>query len=123
MQELPRDIHNGMTVYDSQRHKIGKVDDFKFSENATDPGVEPADIDGTDRRNQRESILGSIAEAFGAEELPESLRDRLLTEGYIRLDTAGLLAKDRFILPSQIASAAGEEINLNVAKDDLIKQP
>jgi hypothetical protein len=123
MQELPRDIHNGMTVYDSQRHKIGKVDDFKFSENAIDPSVEPADIDGTDKRNARESILESIAEAFGKEELPETLRDRLLTEGYIRLDTKGLLAKDRFILPSQIASAAGDEINLSVAKDDLIKRP
>lgn len=123
MQELPRDIHNGMTVYDSQRHKIGKVDDFKFSENAIDPSVEPADIDGTDKRNARESILESIAEAFGKEELPETLRDRLLTEGYIRLDTKGLLARDRFILPSQIASAAGDEINLSVAKDDLIKRP
>ena len=89
----------------------------------TDPDVEPADIDGTDRRNSRESILGSIAEAFGKEELPETLRDRLLTEGYIRLDTKGRSAKDRFILPSQIASASGEEINLNVVKDDLIKRP
>ena len=123
METLPRDIHKGMTVFDSQRHKIGKVDDFKFSENEDDPNVEPADIDGTDKRNNRETILGSIAEAFGAEELPETLRDRLLTEGYIRLDTKGLLAKDRFILPSQIASAAGDEVNLNVAKDDLIRQP
>lgn len=123
MQTLPRDIHTGMTVFDSQRHNIGKVDDFKFSENEDDPNVQPADIDGTDRRNSRELILESIAEAFGKEELPETLRDRLLTEGYIRLDTKGLLAKDRFILPSQIASTSANEINLNVAKDDLIKRP
>ena len=123
MQTLPRDIHKGMTVYDSMRHKIGKVDDFKFSENQTDPDVIPTDVDGTDKRRGRESILGSIAEAFGKEELPQPLRDRLLTEGYIRLDTEGMLAKDRFILPEQIASAAGDEIMLNVAKDDLIKRP
>jgi len=102
---------------------IGKVDDFKFSENEDDPNVMPADVDGTDRRNARETVLESIAEAFGKEDLPEVLRDRLLTEGYIRLDTKGLLAKDRFILPDQIASAVGDEVRLNVAKEDLIKRP
>jgi hypothetical protein len=123
MQTLPRDIHKGMTVYDSMQKPIGKVDDFKFSENEDDPNVMPADVDGTDRRNARETVLESIAEAFGKEDLPEVLRDRLLTEGYIRLDTKGLLAKDRFILPDQIASAVGDEVRLNVAKEDLIKRP
>jgi hypothetical protein len=123
MDTLPRDIHIGMTVYDSAHHAIGKVEDFKFSENEENPDVTPADIDGTDRRDGRESILTAIAEAFGDEEIPEPLRDRLLTEGYIRLDTKGLLAKDRFILPSQIASTFGDEIMLNVDKDELVKRP
>ena len=123
MQTLPEHLHKGMTVFDSMHKKIGKVDDFKYSENETDPDVVPADLDGTDKRDGRESILDSIAEAFGKEETPEPLRSRLLVEGYIRLDTAGLLAKDRFILPDQIASAAGDEVVLNVAKDDLIKRP
>ena len=123
MQELPTNIHVGMKVFDSHRHEIGKIDDLKFAENATDPDVVPADIDGTDRRDTRETVLESIADAFGKEELPEALRDRLLTEGYIRLDTKGLLAKDRFILPSQIASAVGDEVTLNVDKDQLIKRP
>ena len=123
MQTLPRDIHIGMKVYDLSRKEIGKIDDFKFSENAGDPDVEPADIDGTDQRNRRDSILGAVAEAFGSEEIPEVLRDRLLREGYLRLDTKGLLAKDRFILPSQIASATGDEVTLNVDKDALIKRP
>ena len=123
MQELPNNIRVGMKVFDSQHHEIGKIDDLKFAENATDPQIEPADIDATDRRDSRESILESIAEAFGKEELPETLRDRLLTEGYIRLDTKGLLARDRFILPSQIVSATGDEVVLNVDKDALIKRP
>ena len=123
MHTLPREIHKGMTVYDSMQRAIGKVDDFKFSENEDDPNVMPADVDGTDRRNARETVLESIADAFGKEDLPEVLRDRLLTEGYIRLDTKGLLAKDRFILPDQIASAVGDEVRLNVAKEDLIKRP
>ena len=123
MQMLPENLHKGMIVYDSMHKKIGKVDDFKYSENETDPDVIPADLDETDKLHGRESILESIAEAFGKEEIPEPLRSRLLNEGYIRLDTKGLLAKDRFILPDQIASAAGDEVMLNVAKDDLIKRP
>ncbi|HEX4299149.1 MAG TPA: hypothetical protein VHZ56_14105 [Devosia sp.] len=121
MDTLPQNIRVGMTVYDSRHKSIGKIDDFKFSENETEPDVEPADIDGTDRRG-REGIIASIAEAFGGETLPEALRDRLLREGYIRLDTKGLLARDRFILPDQIASTAGDEVVLNVDKDALIKR-
>ena len=55
--------------------------------------------------------------------MPETLRERLLREGYIRLDADGLFAADRYILPSQIASAAGDEVTLNVEKDQLIKRP
>ena len=123
MDTLPRDIHIGMTVYDSAHHAIGKVEDFKFSENEEHPDIIPADVDGTDRKDGRESILVAVAEAFGGEEIPEPLKSRLLTEGYIRLDTKGLLAKDRFILPSQIASSFGDEIMLNVDKNDLVKRP
>jgi hypothetical protein len=120
MNTLPRDIQIGMKVYDSRHKEIGKIDDLKFPENALDPDVEAADIDGTDRRRP-DSLLETIAEAFGDDEIPQPLRDRLLVEGYIRLDTAGLFAADRYILPSQVASVSGNEIMLNVEKDQLIK--
>jgi hypothetical protein len=120
MDTLPRDIHVGMDVYDSQHRHIGKIDDLKFPENAGEPDVEPADIDGTDVRH--ETILTAVAEAFGDEPIPEPLRSRLLVEGYIRIDTAGLFMADRFVLPSQIATASGDEVTLNVEKDELIKR-
>ena len=120
MQSLPRDIRIGMDVYDSRHQHLGKIDDLKFPENAGEPDVVPADIDGTDEKH--ETILGAVAEAFGKETIPEELRDRLLVEGYIRIDTDGLLAADRFVLPSQIASASGDEVVLNVERDELIKR-
>jgi hypothetical protein len=120
MQTLPQNIHLGMKVVDSRHKTIGKVDDLRFPENAIDPEVEPADIDGADKPGRNETILGAVAEAFGREELPEALRDRLLREGYIRLDTP--LGKDRYILPAQIASASNDEVMLNVDKDELIKR-
>jgi hypothetical protein len=123
MDTLPSTVHVGMKVYDSRHKAIGTIDDLKFPENELDPGVEPAELDAVDRTSRPDTILGAVAEAFGKDEIPEPLRSRLLREGYIRLDTAGLLARDRYILPSQIATAAGDEVMLNVEKDDLIKRP
>jgi hypothetical protein len=122
MDVLPRDVHVGMKVYDSRHHMIGRVDDLKFPENEDNPSVVPADIDGTDRNNRRETVLTAIAEAFGSEEMPEALKARLLREGYLRLDAAGLLAADRYILPSQVAAITGDEVTLNVEKEALLKK-
>ena len=121
MQTLPRDVHNGMRVFDSARNEIGKIDDFKFSENEDNPEIEPGGIDGSDRKTES-SLIENIAVAFRPSDLPEVLRDRLLREGYVRLDAKGLFAADRYILPDQIASATGEELILNVTKEDLIKR-
>ena len=122
MDTLPRDVHIGMKVYDSQHKHIGKIDDLRFSENEDEPDVQPAELDASDREDRDPSLIESIARAFGKEEIPEPLRSRLLTEGYVRIDSDGLFAADRYILPSQIASAAGDELTLNVEKDQLIKK-
>lgn len=121
MQTLPQNIRVGMRVLDSAGNEIGKIDDFKFSENADQPDVQPTDIDAADRQQQG-GLMEDIAEAFDPDGMPEVLRDRLLSEGYIRLDTHGLFAADRYILPEQIASASGDEVVLNVGKDELMKR-
>ena len=121
MQTLPRDIHKGMKVLDSTRSEIGKIDDFRFSENEDNPDVIPGDLDASDREGDH-SLIADIAEAIAPSDMPEELRDRLLSEGYIRLDTKGLFAADRYILPDQIASSAGDELLLNVSKDELMKR-
>ena len=122
MQTLPRDIHNGMRVLDADRKEIGKIDDFKFSENEDQPEVTPADLDRADREEDDDSLVRDVARAFAPDDLPEALRDRLLSEGYARLDTKGLFAADRYILPDQIISSTGDELLLNVRKDDLMKR-
>jgi hypothetical protein len=59
---------------------------------------------------------------FDPDEIPEELRERMLREGYIRLDADGLFAADRYILPEQIASAGRDELMLNVKKSELVKR-
>jgi len=121
MQTLPPEIHKGMKVFDRTRKEIGRIDDFRFSENEDWPDVEPTDIDASDRRRATFG-LENLAEAFGVERLPQELRERLLREGYIRVDTAGLFSADRYILPEQIASATKDAVTLNVSEDELIRR-
>lgn len=121
MQTLPEDIRVGMRVFDNAHNEIGKVEDFRFSENEDEPDVEPAEVDASDTRADN-SLIGDVARAFAPDDLPEALRERLLREGYIRLDTKGLFAADRYILPDQIASTSGDEIVLTVGKDELMKR-
>jgi hypothetical protein len=121
MQTLPQNIHVGMRVFDNSHNEIGKIDDFKFSENEDQPDVEPSELDAADRGMQG-GLLADLAEAFAPDGMPEVLRERLLSEGYIRLDSNGLFAADRYILPEQIASASGDEVVLTVDKDELMKR-
>jgi hypothetical protein len=54
--------------------------------------------------------------------MPKVLRDRLLRHGFIRIDTHGLFASDRFALPDQIESVSEDCIQLRLSKDELIER-
>ena len=122
MERLPDSIDIGTRVFDSERREIGKVDGLKYTENAIAPDVEPATIAGAATPEDR-TIVDAVADAFCREEIPEPLRSQLLRDGYIHLDANGLFARDRYILPEQIARVDAEGIQLNVTRDALIKRP
>ena len=73
-------------------------------------------------RERDDTLIDNIAEAFRVDELPEPIRKRLLHQGFVRLDAAGLFAADRYIMPEQIDSVSGEGLMLNVSRDELIKR-
>ena len=124
MERLPEQIQVGMKVFDSEHHEIGTVDGLKFPENQVAPDVEPATVDAADDGDRdHDAIIDAVAQAFGREDIPEPLRSQLLRDGYVHLDTKGLFAKDRYILPEQIARMTTDGIQLNVTKDALIKRP
>ncbi|MEQ1771364.1 MAG: hypothetical protein ABL879_16165 [Devosia sp.] len=122
MDALPNTIKVGMKVYDAHHHAIGKIKDFKLAENATDPDLPPADYDKSTDATVN-PVAETVSNIFGRESLPDAVRSRMLTEGYIEIDTAGLFTGDRYALPEHIASANGDEVMLNVDKDELIKRP
>jgi len=120
-------IREDMDVYDVNGNHIGEVEFVHFgaaSETQQELGVGPATpspADDPDMR-RRDSIIDNIAEAFHPDEVPRQLQEKLLLTGYVLLDADGLFARDRFILPEQIASVSDDRVQLSVTRDQLIKR-
>ena len=116
-----RHVEEGMKVYDRERHEIGTVDYVRFGEDdPTTPEIEAASLSAEPETEH--SLLDDVARAFVGDELPDEIRQRLLQQGFVRLDAAGLFSADRYIAADQIASVSEEGLTLNVSKDELIKK-
>ena len=108
METLPAEVHRGMRVLDRTHKEIGTVKDFKMTGNAMS-------VDASDDISADEiALLGK--------DIPEGLRRRLIRQGFVRLDTNGLFAADRLIMPEQIEAVADDQLMLSVSKDELLKR-
>ncbi len=118
-----KQIHAGMTVYDQDDKKVGTVDYVQMSDASAqgrEYGTGPATIEPSSE--PQPPLLRAVARVFDEDDLPDELRRRLLHNGFIRINAAGLLARDRYVMPDQIASVSGDRVMLNVSRDQLIKQ-
>ncbi len=116
-------IYEGMAVHDQTGDKIGSVE-YVYLGESTDadekfgPGeFTPSMVDGSE---------GSLIEEFAraivlTEQVPDIWRERLLSHGFIRINSTGLFAADRYVMPAQIASVADNRVMLCVSRDRLIK--
>jgi len=113
-----------MTVYDRTDQKIGTVERVHFgavSQEAATHGGGPATTASPGAHES--SLIGDFAKAiFPADEVPEPLRQRLLRYGFIRIDSTGLFAADRYVTPDQIAGVSEDRVTLRVTRDELIKR-
>jgi hypothetical protein len=116
---LMRDIHKGMKVFDRDDHEIGTVEWVKFGDD--DPSTPQVEAVTSSEPQRRDSIIDNIAEAFSPDEIPEALRARLMQQGFVRVDSNGLFAHDRYVLPEQIMGISSDRVTLKVGKDELIK--
>lgn len=117
-------IHEGMEVFDPQENKIGTVERVFFGsapKEVLDRGGGPMTAPNPDIRDDN-SIIEDLAEAIsGADELPETVANRLLQHGFIRIDP-GILQSDLYAMPDQIARVEGERVVLSVPKDQLLER-
>jgi hypothetical protein len=117
-------IREGMTVYDRDNHRLGDVERIHFgaaSEEQLEHGTGPATT-GTRYRTGENWLTESLADIFDPSEVPQELAEKLWRTGFIRLDSAGLFASDRYIMPDQIAAVQNDGVYLNVAREDLIQR-
>ncbi|HEV8310791.1 MAG TPA: hypothetical protein VGW35_24290 [Methylomirabilota bacterium] len=116
-------IQEGMTVYDRDNVRIGTVRRVYLgasSEAEIGRGVgavSPPDPDRFDR-TFLDDLAGGL---FASDSMPEELRERLAQHGFMQIDSAGLFAADRYVLPEQIASVSGDEVRLSVRRNGLMK--
>ena len=123
MKNLRENVHKGMKVYDNAQNEIGTVEDIHFGEeNPKDRVPEAADVSPAVQNDDQNSLVNDVAKVFAPDTLPEPLKDRLLLEGYIRMDPHGLFKSDRYILGSQIQAVNGNQVKLNVSKKELAER-
>jgi hypothetical protein len=114
-------IQTGMKVYDRNKHEIGTIEYVQFTDEDPDsPGPETATSTLDKTSAEPNGFINSIARAIdGGDNLPDELRQKLLRDGYIRIDT-GILKSDVFALPEQVSSVSSERVYLEATREELI---
>lgn len=114
-------VEEGMKVFDSTHSQIGTVEYVMFGDDdPSTPEIESAGI--SDRRERRGSLIDNIADAFSVRDnIPDEIRERLIHQGFVRIDADGIFEADRYVTPQQIDSVSSDGLMLNVTKDQLVK--
>lgn len=117
-------VREGMTVYDRNNREVGTVksvsmgggnDPVAARRQSQEAGAAPGDAD--------EPLVGNLFDAFTPTDgVPDELRLKLEREGYVEIDSAGLLAADRYATPDQIAEVTSDGVILSTSRDQLPKE-
>lgn len=130
---LLEQVRNGMHVRDSAGKDLGKVDDVYFGESswaaeesgtgAVTPGAQAGGTSagGIDRAAPANN-MGLPETGMGASfsKLPDVEQRRLQRVGFFRIE-GGLFGSDRYVAPDQIHSITGDEVQLAVPAERLLK--
>lgn len=114
-------VKEGMAVVDLAGDRVGTVRVVRFSDE--NPNTPEAEVATARTYEKPDSLVEDFAEALvadPADDMPETLRARLVQAGYIRIDT-GLLRSDRFATADQVAGVHEDHVHLNVSIDELVK--
>ncbi len=118
-------IRTGMAVYDASGDKIGTVEDLYFGADADAPAndVSGAATTGMARTTRGGGLLDDLLRGvFGKDDMPDTLRNRLLNEGFIQIEPGTLLGGDMFATPDQIAGVTTDGVKLNLNRKQLITE-
>ncbi len=114
-------VYEGMDVFDREGKKVGRVEYIQIGdEDPASPGTETATARDPNKFMD-DTVLDDIAEAFvGDNDIPDTIRSRMIRQGFIRIDT-GMLSADRYALSEHVASVDEDRVNLRVSNNELIR--
>jgi sporulation protein YlmC with PRC-barrel domain len=112
-------IKEGMKVYDNKGGEIGTVEYVHFSE--ADGGQHPVAAVPSNGPTEPD-LVDLVQKMFGADKLPRELRERLLMNGFIKMDSAKLFGSDRYVMFDQITKVDPGGVYIGVEdSDNLLK--
>jgi hypothetical protein len=116
-------VYEGMKVYDRMGDKIGTVE-YVYLGELTEPDEEYEQ--GPDSPSAFDGSEGSLIEDFAraialTQQVSDAWRERLLCYGFIRINSTGFFAADRYATPEQIANVADHRVMLCVNRNELLK--
>jgi hypothetical protein len=116
-------VYEGMAVHDPSGEKIGTVEYVYLGEVAETPEeITPGERLTSTLTGSEGSFIEDFAKAILlTQRVSEFWRERLLSYGFIRINSRGLFAADRYAMPSQIATVADHRVRLRADWDELIK--
>lgn len=109
-------IREGMRVFDRGGDELGSVDFVHFG----DPQAATTQGEGIDLNPTLVEEFVTPITGGGDLDVPEPMRSQFLRMGYIKIDSKGWFAKDRYASMDEVASVSGDEVRLRVAKDQLV---
>src|SRR5438105_99311 len=102
-------VQPGMTVVDRAGRKLGTVDNLKMGDPdaQTTQGNEP---------NAGQTIP-TLSRLLGMREpdVPEPFYSELLRVGYLKVDSPGILATDRYLPADRIVSVSGDTVTVDAS--------
>lgn len=123
-QSILNDVHEGMNVYDVNRDKIGTVDYVQFgaaSDSQRAQGSGPATVAPADN-DYDQPLVDMVASVFNPGDMPDEMAQKLQHSGFVRIDSNGLFAADRYVIPDHIARVDRDGLYLNVTNDELLRR-
>jgi hypothetical protein len=116
-------VYEGMKVYDKAGNEIGTVEyvylgDLTEAADEYDQGEATLFVLGDHESSLIEEFARDVALS---KRVPDTWRARLLRRGFLRINSIGLFAADRYAMPEQIASVSDDHVSLRVSCDELLK--
>src|SRR5579871_6724821 len=118
-QSILKNVREGMEVYDNQNKKAGKVKELYFGASSDEMMRHGAGAATAPDPNLRaDSLIDDVARGiFDTNDVPEEMQQRLINDGFVRIDAAGIFTGDRFVLPEQIDHVDDKKVYLNISRD------